>query len=70
MSMLFRRRGLLWLISDARYIYFDGYPHDVFVAHKGSIFTTKAKCHRILQTNDKPHVLEVDLCTNDWTVKV
>lgn len=48
--------------------YFDGYPHDVFVAQKGTIFTAKAKCTRSLSTNEKPHDLAVDLSADDGTV--
>ena len=35
--------------------YFDGYPHDVFVTHKGTIFTAEAKCsHSLTSKRETP----------------
>ena len=48
--------------------YFDGYPHVVFVAYKGTVFTAKAKCSRSLQASEKPHNLTADLRADDGTV--
>ena len=48
--------------------YFDGYPHDVFIANKGTVFAAKAKCSRSLQAREKPHNLTVDLRADDGTV--
>ena len=48
--------------------YFDGYPHDVFVTHKGTIFTAKAKCSRSLTSKREPQNLTVDLSADDRTV--
>ena len=44
--------------------YFDGYSHDVFVTHKGTMLSVV----EALQASEKPHNLTVDLSADDGTV--
>ena len=44
--------------------YFDGYPHDLFVTHKGTMLSVVTA----LQASEKPHNLAVDLSADDGTV--